>query len=81
MAKTKQDIKNSEVRPSRQLRASEFNPQNPHGGRREPTPASCSLTSICTLWNKCVRTCTHTHKQINATSKSIGIILKTIASA
>jgi hypothetical protein len=36
----------------------EFNPQNPHGRKREPTPSSCPLTSTHTY-------CGITHQSIN----------------
>lgn len=43
----------------------QFQPQNLHkGGRRDPTPQSCPLTSTCTLWHVCpthiIHTDTHT---------------------
>jgi hypothetical protein len=38
--------------------------RDPHGGRREPTPENCPLTSTCKLWYFDVHTHTHT-KQVN----------------
>jgi hypothetical protein len=41
----------------------EFSTQNPHGGRRGPTPTSCSLGKHSL--HKCiVHTCAHTHKTL-----------------
>lgn len=41
-------------RACHQVQCPEFNPQNSHGGRRVPTPASCPLTSLHVLWQKCM---------------------------
>ena len=32
----------------------EFDPQDPDGGRREPTPTSCPLTSACVPGHKLI---------------------------
>lgn len=42
---------------------SEFDPQDPHSGRREPTHASCPLSSTCALW--LVHTQTHKYNKCN----------------
>lgn len=43
----------------------EFTLQDPQGGRKEPIPASFSLTPTCTSWHldihACVHACTHVH--------------------
>lgn len=31
----------------------EFHPSSPHSGSREPTSASCHLTSTWTMWHRC----------------------------
>lgn len=47
----------------------EFDAWNPHGGRRQPSPASCPLTSICTSWHSYahIYACTNTHMCVVST--------------
>lgn len=39
------------VKTYKQVWQPKFNPQNPHGGRKAPTPESCLLTATCIHWH------------------------------
>lgn len=57
-----QELKTLPVKTSR----SQVQPQDPPRGRREPNPASCPLTCVCSRWHTWVHTTEREAEYIHA---------------